>query len=134
MKPSLKESSTRKLLFAWLAVAVWASIIFYFSDQPSLSTGWGVWDFILRKMAHFSEYAVLSILLLRALKAHGINQLRALQSAALVALVYAFSDELHQRFVPGRTSALRDVGFDFAGIACALMIAYRKQGRQRPAN
>jgi alpha-mannosidase len=47
-------------------------VIFAFSSVPSLSSGLGTWDLILRKIAHLSEYAILgdgrtiAITLLRA--------------------------------------------------------------------
>jgi len=34
-------------------------LIFFLSAQPDLSTGLGTWDFILRKLAHITEYGVL---------------------------------------------------------------------------
>jgi len=51
----------------WLPVVVWAAVIFLFSSIPSLGTGLGVWDTILRKGAHMTEYAILGLLLLRAI-------------------------------------------------------------------
>ena len=52
---------------AWLPVLVWAAVIFTFSSIPSLSTGLGGWDTVLRKGAHMTEYAILALLLFRAL-------------------------------------------------------------------
>ena len=34
-----------------------AAIIFAFSSVPSLGTGLGTWDLVLRKLAHLTEYA-----------------------------------------------------------------------------
>ena len=56
-----------RLFTVWLPVIVWAAVIFTFSSIPSLSTGLGTWDTILRKGAHVTEYAVLGGLLYRAL-------------------------------------------------------------------
>ena len=42
-------------------------MIFAFSSIPSLGTGLGTWDLVLRKLAHLTEYAVLGALLVRAL-------------------------------------------------------------------
>jgi hypothetical protein len=41
-------------------------VIFAFSAVPSLGTGLGTWDLLLRKLAHATEYAILGALLLRA--------------------------------------------------------------------
>src|SRR4026207_1676421 len=56
-----------RLLTGWLPVLIWAAVIFTLSSIPSLSTGLGTWDTILRKGAHLTEYAVLGGLLYRAL-------------------------------------------------------------------
>ncbi|MBR4200239.1 MAG: VanZ family protein [Oscillospiraceae bacterium] len=76
-----------------------------------------------RKLGHFSEYAVLGLLLTETVHALLIQTSRlTLPKAevwlpALLSLLYAAGDEFHQRFVSGRSGELRDVGIDFAG-AC----------------
>jgi len=40
----------------WLPVLVWAGVIFAFSSIPSLNSGLGTWDYVLRKGAHTTEY------------------------------------------------------------------------------
>ena len=35
----------------WLPVLVWAGVIFAFSAIPSLNSGLGTWDYVLRKGA-----------------------------------------------------------------------------------
>ena len=52
----------------WLPVVVWAALIFTFSAIPSLGTGLGTWDLVLRKLAHAVEFGVLGALLYRALR------------------------------------------------------------------
>ena len=47
-------------------------------------------------------------------------------------LVVAVSDEFHQSFVPSRTSALTDVGYDFAGGMAALLLMSRLRNETRP--
>jgi VanZ family protein len=51
----------------WAPVVLWAAVIFVFSSVPNLGTDLGVWDTILRKCAHATEYAILALLLFRAL-------------------------------------------------------------------
>ena len=53
------------MLTLWLPVLAWAAVIFAFSSIPSLSSGLGAWDTVLRKGAHITEYAVLGALLAR---------------------------------------------------------------------
>jgi VanZ family protein len=101
----------------WLPVIVWAAVIFAFSSIPSLGTGLGVWDTILRKGAHMSEYAILGVLLLRALG-------RELPALA-VGIGYAISDEIHQHFVRGRHASPVDVLIDTIGLAIGVFIVSR---------
>ena len=98
----------------WLPVLLWAALIFALSSVPSLGTGLGTWDLVLRKLAHVGEYAVLGALLLRAL---------ARPWAALaLGIAYAVSDELHQTFVPGRAGTPLDVAIDAVGVALGILV------------
>jgi VanZ family protein len=79
-------------------------------DEPSR-------NFAVKKLAHMGEYAVLTALLFRALQLHVARKSHALLIAGLMAILYAFSDEWHQTFIPGRHGSLRDVGIDSLGVA-----------------
>ena len=109
----------------WLPVLVWAAVIFVFSSIPSLGTGLGAWDTILRKGAHMTEYAILGALLLRALG-------RELPALA-VGIAYAITDEIHQHFVSGRHASPVDVLIDTAGVAIGVYIVTSLL-RPRPAS
>ncbi len=98
---------------AWLPVLGWAAVIFALSSIPSLGTGLGTWDLLLRKLAHAAEYAVLGALLVRALR-------RPLPAFAL-AVLYAVTDEVHQTFVTGREGAVLDVLVDAVGAAAGVL-------------
>jgi VanZ family protein len=100
----------------WAPVVVWAAVIFAFSSVPNLATDLGVWDTVLRKCAHAAEYAVLAVLLYRALG-------RELPSF-LLGLAYAATDELHQEFVRGRHASPFDVSMDAAGVALGLLLVH----------
>ena len=76
----------------WLPASLWACLIFALSGVPSLGTDLGVWDTVLRKLAHATEYAILAVLLTRALSP---------PAAWLGAVAFAVTDELHQALVPG---------------------------------
>ncbi len=108
--------TSQRLLAAWLPVVAWASVIFAFSSVPHLSSGLGTWDLVLRKCAHLTEYAILAVLLRRAvgrdLPAFGLG------------VAYAASDEFHQHFVAGRHASPVDVGIDAVGLGIGLL-AYR---------
>lgn len=79
--------------------------------------------FLVRKLAHFSEYALLGFSLLL--------HIRQLQKRIKVHLpwlwawgigtVYAMSDEWHQSFVGGRGPSLRDVCIDSSGVLAGIL-------------
>lgn len=107
-------------LNTWLPVAVWAAVIFTISSVPSLDSGLGVWDTVLRKLAHVAEYAVLGALLYRAVR----------REPAAIALgsLYAVTDEVHQSFVTGRHGSPLDWLIDTAGVvASVLLLSWRSR-------
>jgi VanZ family protein len=110
-----------RLLTVWLPVVAWAAVIFTLSSIPSLSTGLGTWDTILRKGAHLTEYAVLGGLLYRALGREPL--------ALAVGIAYAATDELHQYFVRGRHASPVDVAIDAVGVAAGMLIWLRRRER-----
>jgi VanZ family protein len=103
-----------RVLSVWLPVVVWAGVIFAFSSVPSLSTGLGTWDTILRKAAHITEYAILGALLYRAFRREA--------PALATGIVYAASDELHQHFVRGRHASPVDVAIDALGLTIGMLV------------
>ena len=102
----------------WLPVLVWAGVIFAFSSIPSLNSGLGTWDTVLRKCAHMTEYAILAVLLLRATGSYAW--------AFALAVAYAASDEVHQLFVRGRHGSPVDVAIDAVGALIGLAVARTK--------
>lgn len=105
------------------------TIIFALSATPDLNSGLGTWDFVLRKLAHVSVYAVLWLTVARA------TDWRRPLTASAITLLYAISDEFHQSFVTGRHGALSDVAIDTVGICLAALawaLAARRRGRPGP--
>jgi VanZ family protein len=98
----------------WLPVLVWAGVIFAFSSIPSLNSGLGTWDTVLRKCAHMTEYAILAVLLVRATGSYAW--------AFALAVAYAGTDEFHQTFVRGRHGSPVDVGIDAVGALIGLAV------------
>ena len=101
------------------------ALIFFFSAQPDLGIGLGIWDTILRKTAHMAEFGLLWFLWHRALES------RSPWPAAAITLAYAASDELHQSFVEGRHGTPVDVLIDAAGIAIAIALHSRRRAGAR---
>jgi VanZ family protein len=104
-------------LTLWLPVVVWAGLIFAVSSVPSLDSGLGTWDLVLRKCAHVAEYAVLGALLERALRREPL--------AILAGSAYAITDELHQSFVSGRQGSPLDWLVDTAGVVAGVLLVAR---------
>lgn len=102
----------------FIPVVLWMILIFYMSSIPDLpSNKFFLLDFIFKKTAHVIEYTVLFLLWFRALGNKNPFQ------AIIFSIVYAFTDEIHQLFIPGRTGRLRDVGIDSIGmIVFAILI------------
>jgi len=80
---------------------------------------------IMRKCAHVTEYAILALLLWRALRSAPAlrTKMSIVFGAVLLAcVVFAVSDEFHQSFVKSRTPTVRDVLLDGAGALFGLLI------------
>jgi VanZ family protein len=78
---------------------------------------------VIRKCGHFTEYFILSLLLLRAIRAGRRDfGLRLALIVILVVAGYAALDEFHQSFVPGRGAAVSDVLLDTTGGAAAQLL------------
>lgn len=84
----------------------------------------------LDKGVHFAVYAGLGLLVVRALAGYGLRPLRAALWALLACALYGVSDELHQSFVPGRSTDIRDWGADVLGAALAIRVWWARQRTQ----
>jgi len=104
---------------------------------PGLSQdGLNFAHFVIRKGAHVTEYCILAVLMLRALRPPLLASWpKAVWMTLGACAAYAFTDELHQYLVPGRTASLKDVAFDFAGalagVAVFLALAVPRSRRPR---
>jgi len=89
-----------------------------------------------RKIAHFTEYAILAYLAARAFRTSSRPALANRWFIAALALVvgYALLDEYHQSFVPSRTGSVYDSFIDVAGGLTALLLMRRRHNRARRFN
>ena len=116
----------------WGLVFLWAGLIFFLSHQPGLKSGLSnEWDFILRKLAHISEYFVLTLLLINALKQYRLSKKKIIILSVFLAFTYACSDEYHQTFIIAREGTVRDVLIDSGGMALAAYFRNLLLGRGR---
>jgi VanZ family protein len=93
----------------FLPSIIWMIIIFHFSGQQTTGiTGTFNQRFVILKSFHLIEYAILSVLLYFGYKKY--------KYAIFTGYLYAVSDEIHQRFIPGREGRIRDTFIDLLGI------------------
>lgn len=82
---------------------------------------------IIRKTAHFLEYALLGFLLARAYSKNvkvAKESSKMILLAVITAALYSTSDEIHQIFVPGRSCEFRDICIDTIGALLGASIYY----------
>src|SRR5215207_4373396 len=106
MRPVTSLARTARRAPAPLALM---AVIFVLSAQPDLDSGLGVWDTILRKLAHALAFGGLGALWWWALRPMIRNPTAV---AGAIALAYAIADEFHQSFVEGRSGTATDVAID----------------------
>ena len=96
------------------------SLIFYLSSfhELELKGDLAPLDYLARKLAHTTEYALLTVLINWPLTHEKIKS--PLVVAGIVAFFYALSDEIHQAFVPGRSARIFDIGVDTLGILLSI--------------
>lgn len=71
----------------------------------------GLLSLIIRKLAHFTEYFILGILVINLITRYD----KKIIIAILLCIIYATSDEIHQIFVPGRSCQITDIMIDSLG-------------------
>lgn len=152
-----RRSALATVVAAWGPVAVWVALIFSLSSDRFSDANTATWlaavplvgrfgippavieaaNVIVRKSAHFVEYAVLSMLSFRALRATwGQRRGRELLAwAVTLAAVCASVDELHQHFwTRHRTGTTKDIVLDAVGATAGAIAGatylYRRVGRR----
>lgn len=79
-------------------------------------------EHIIRKLAHFSLYTVVGILLMGLMSTYNIKKSNRICLSFAIGLLYAVSDEIHQSFIPGRGPAVGDVLIDSCGVIAGIVI------------
>jgi len=141
--------SISRFLRYWLPVLLWMAVIFTASaDVKSYQHSSTLFEPLLhwlcpqlsqptverlhhlfRKCGHLTEYAVLALVLWRAIHQPDKKIPRAWRwdeagLALAVVFLYAASDEFHQIFVPTRTPLVSDVMIDTLGGALGLLLLW----------
>lgn len=81
-------------------------------------------EHIVRKLAHFSIYALLGIWLMGLVSTFNISLVKKFGTSLLAGMLYASLDEFHQSFVPGRTAMITDVLIDTMGVITGILIVH----------
>jgi VanZ family protein len=135
-------------LLLWMAFIFFASTSAFSGDNTSrLLRPFLLWLFphvseeriavvhlLIRKFAHFSEYAVLGFLAARAFSGSARRLLREhwVFASAILVVIYALLDEFHQSYVASRSASIFDSLIDIAGGLLALIcLAYLKRKRMQ---
>ena len=122
----------------WLLVAIFLITIYAFSAhrnipldpyrdrvfnklKPIVMYIYNNFDFVIKKIVHFGEYAFLALLLFYAVSGTKKFKNKYLWTF-LIAVIYAISDEFHQKFVPTRHPRVFDVFVDTAGVLFMLIL------------
>lgn len=81
---------------------------------------------IIRKIAHFSIYTVVGLLLMGIMSTYKLKENHRIGISMIIGMIYASSDEIHQAFIPERTAKITDVMIDsmgvLLGILCVLLV------------
>lgn len=149
-----------KKIVSTLILIIWMILIFIFSNQNAITsekvsdkvtsktlttvsevTGKKLSDnrreeliennrFMVRKMAHFTLYFVLGILIYTTLASYGIPKNKLIYSIILC-FIFSLLDEFHQLFSYGRTSRMFDVFIDTSGSIVSSMLIFMLRHKKR---
>ncbi|OGL38805.1 MAG: hypothetical protein A2149_00975 [Candidatus Schekmanbacteria bacterium RBG_16_38_11] len=129
-----REKKSYIFIKLWGPVILWCLLIFSLSNQQDLTVDIEN-EFLLRKFAHVTEYAVLTFLLFRALykwpRERIVSPMRlkiiSISFSIGFALVFAMSDEFHQIFIQGRNGNPYDVMIDSIGMMLVGLILIKRE-------
>lgn len=141
-----KSKKKAIIISSWVLVFLWMGFIFYMSAQDSTSSSSfsrpiaesvikyqakfhliptsNLYDLsyldsvesTIRMIAHSTVFFILSVLVSLSLLLSDVKRLKVLFISISLSLLYAFVDEFHQFFVPGRASEMLDIYLDMLGI------------------
>lgn len=77
---------------------------------------------IIRKIAHFSIYALVGFLLMGLVSTFKLKEKTRILISLILGVLYAASDEIHQLFSPGRSAQITDVYIDTLGVLVGIFV------------
>lgn len=119
--PSFSTSNITQLILHALDKLIALSPDWLRGNSPIAADTYSCFNTVIRKIGHFVEYQILAVLLLKLL-ASIKNFRHPYITSGLLAIMFAFLDELYQSTVPDRSPLLLDVLVDTAGVLTALIL------------
>lgn len=126
----------KRKIISLILVILWMLLIFYLSSRTAINSteqsnmfvnlimnlfnlkNYYLISFIIRKLAHFTLYFILGILLYNFVISYNIKKYYVL----IIGIIYSISDEIHQLFVIGRSCEIRDIIIDSLGIIISYLL------------
>lgn len=106
-------------------------------EQDKIEFKENVMQPIIRKLAHFSIYTLLGMLIMNFMVTFKRSFYQCAITSVFFGFLYACSDEIHQFFIPGRSCEFRDICIDTLGVITGIIIVilitklYRKITRKK---
>ena len=116
------ESSELSGSVSYRIVSVVNTITASHWDEKELLDKAELIDYPVRKCAHMSEYAILT--LLGFVTFSFLHGRRRFVIPITMTFLYACTDEFHQYFIPGRSCEIKDVCLDSAGALCGILFVW----------
>ena len=79
-------------------------------------------DYYIRKLAHFSIYAIGGILIYNYINTYNLSKKIVIIISILIGAIYAMTDEFHQIFTSGRSANVFDVLIDSCGVTTGVIL------------
>ncbi len=126
----------RKRIISVILLIIWLIVIFVMSsfggdDSASQSniivdfiaklfnvSNLEVLSFIIRKLAHVTEYLILGVLFTNVVHLYNAHNYWGI----VYSFLYAISDEIHQYFIPDRACQITDMLIDLFGIILGFLL------------
>ncbi len=137
MQQENRQNKVLATLF-WVLTVLCMAVIFYFSSRPATQSAGqssavtlflqrlfhteAITEHMVRKTAHFSEFAGLGFL--TNLSIYFTKSKKNIPIGIAVGSAYAATDEIHQIFVDGRSCQFTDWAIDTIGITAGTLIFF----------
>ncbi len=91
-------------------------------------------DYIVRKLAHFSIYALGGVLIFNYINTFKGKANKKIVISIVIGVLYAMLDEFHQYFISGRSAQVLDICIDSLGVITGVSLIYIIKKFKKPLN